>query len=245
VKRLAIPQDDPHIVVTVGGAWSRGSSVILRHGHEVQAETRRGYDRSMQETPSTAPENIETKRSATAHHEAGHMVIAAVVGLAMRPAGFAIDRVGEGVACYCFIPEDNDESRERVLLATFAGWYAQQRFCDLVGLVCPAFAHPGLSCDWWQAADILPKLAGGLATKDKFEQGSRVLVQQHWPVIEFLAADLLTREWEPVKDFASGWTWAKATEARYITGEEVVSLLAGRGIQTHVDSECLGAVVAA
>jgi hypothetical protein len=101
---------------------------------------------SMEETPGSAPpDDIKTKLSAVAHHEAGHMVIAAAVGLAMRAAGFGIDPEGQGLACYCFRPEDTDVSRERVLLATFAGWYAQQRFCDLRGLACPDFAHPGMT----------------------------------------------------------------------------------------------------
>src|ERR1700679_4173771 len=102
------------------------------------------YDCSMQhEEPVTAaPDDIETKLSAVAHHEAGHMVIAAAVGLPLKPGGLSIDRVGEGLACYCFRPDETAVSQERVILATFAGWYAQKRFSDLRSISCADFAHP-------------------------------------------------------------------------------------------------------
>jgi hypothetical protein len=181
----------------------------------------------------------ETILSAVAHHEAGHLVIAASLGLAMRPGGLSIDPVGEGLACYCFRPKESAESQERVVLATFAGWYAQERFSELRNIPCPEFAHPGSTRDWWDAVDIVSKLAGRnyFAVKEALERRSRELVQQYWDAIEILANRVLAKDWEPLKTFESGYIWSKQTVAKYVLGEEVVSVLAGCGIETRCTSE--------
>jgi hypothetical protein len=162
------------------------------------------------------------------------------VGLPLKSAGLSIDFLGEGLACYCFQADQTAVSRERVLLATFAGWYAQQRFCDLKSIPCPDFRYPQSTCDWRYASPIVEKLAGGdyEVVKDQLERRSRALVEQYWPVIEILAKTLLDREWEPLKLFKSGWTWAKATTAKYVTGEETVLTLARFGISARCVSEC-------
>lgn len=48
----------------------------------------------------TDMEDIEVKVKCSAHHEAGHIVIAAVQGLRLRSEGLMVDRTGEGLACY-------------------------------------------------------------------------------------------------------------------------------------------------
>ena len=101
----------------------------------------------------STPVDIETKLRASAHHEAGHLVVAAVMDLALRPEGLMIDPVAEGLACYCKKPEDEDSARERVLTATFAGRYAQKRFCEESSVT---FAQDlSMTCDWWEAHRIL------------------------------------------------------------------------------------------
>ena len=150
------------------------------------------------------------------------MVIAAAVGLGLRPAGLSLDPVGKGLACYCLVPDDTAISQERVILATFAGWYAQQRFSEIESITCPEFASEGLSTDWWGAADILNKLAGinYFSVKAELERRSYELVEQHWQAIDVLANALLAKEWEPLKIFASGFEWSTQTVAKYVPGDE-------------------------
>ena len=105
-------------------------------------------------------DGIGVKLTATAHHEAGHLVIAAALELLLRTEGLSIDPVGEGLACYCKRPDGTDSSRERVIISTFAGWYAQKRFCDQRSIDCPEFAYPASTTDWWEATDLLCAFSG-------------------------------------------------------------------------------------
>ena len=120
--------------------------------------------------------------------------------------------------------------------ATFAGWYAQQRFCvTCAGLACPDFAHPGMRwTDWWGAGETY--WVSWRAVRAGSREGtvgatftSSLWMNLHGQVIEFLANALLAKEWEPVKLFESGWKWAKDTTAKYVTGEEAVLILAECG----------------
>src|SRR5271170_846182 len=76
------------------------------------------------------PEDLEVKLKCAAHHEAGHIVIAASQRLKLRPEGLMVDLRGEGLACYCKQAGESDLSRERVVIAAFAGFKAEQRLCD-------------------------------------------------------------------------------------------------------------------
>lgn len=76
----------------------------------------------------TDMEDIEVRVKCSAHHEAGHIVIAAVQGLRLHSEGLMVDRAGEGLACYFKEPDNNDGSRERVILATLAGLAAENRY---------------------------------------------------------------------------------------------------------------------
>jgi len=64
--------------------------------------------------------SIEARLAIAVHHESGHIVIAAAMGLPLRPEGIMADTEAEGLACYCKQPKDTDDSRDRVMLATFA-----------------------------------------------------------------------------------------------------------------------------
>ena len=80
---------------------------------------------------------LEQQIIRTAHHEAGHIVVAAVQGLKLRPEGLSVDERGEGLACYCKNPGDSDTERERVIIATFAGLNSEARFCNEQGFPVP------------------------------------------------------------------------------------------------------------
>jgi len=56
------------------------------------------YVRQGERNPSV-PEDVDVKVECAAYHEAGHMVIAAVQQLSLRPEGLCVDPRGEGLAC--------------------------------------------------------------------------------------------------------------------------------------------------
>ena len=64
----------------------------------------------------------------TAHHEAGHIAVAAAQGLEVRPEGFAMDiqNIGENDDSEAQHPRTNPSE----MILTFA--YAQQRFTSFI-----------------------------------------------------------------------------------------------------------------
>lgn len=198
---------------------------------------------ALMESGRSAPVDIETKLRAAAHHEAGHLVVAAVMDLPLRTEGLMIDPVAEGYACYCKKPEDADSSRECVLTATFAGWYAQKRFCSESSMT---FAQDlSMTTDWWEAHRILCAMSKDYSAKqnyatahERLERRAEGIVEERWTVVQALASVLLAKEWEPTKALKSGDTWSQQATAKYVLGDEVVRILAGCGIQARCVAEC-------
>jgi hypothetical protein len=175
---------------------------------------------------------IEDKLRRTAHHEAGHIVVAAQQGLPLRSDGMCVDLKGGGLACYWKEPEDNDLSRRSVILSTFAGFSAEEEFCKLHSL--PAVDGIPLiwSPDWNEARRIISRLSSLSPTDTAFmidqrlQDQSRSLVREHWLAIEAIVDHLLSKEWETIKPLESGNTWSEVATAKYISGQELISLLA-------------------
>jgi hypothetical protein len=71
------------------------------------------------------------------------------------------------------------------------------------------------------------------AVHDELEAKAEEIIAQYWPAIEALAQTLLGRDWEPKKPFESGTQWSESESAKYVTGEEVVDVLAGLGIMAQ------------
>ncbi len=183
-----------------------------------------------------APEMTEKIESA-AHHEAGHMVIAAVQGLKLRPDGFMVDLGGNGLARYCTQPDDSDASREAIVLSTFAGFAAEKRFCDQVKRTPPDTPGILLSPDWQEARKLISELSTQYLSKDnvaivqsRLEHCSELLVERHWQVIQAVASALLTQEPQPVKPLNNGDDWSYENSARAVVGAEVVEILSKYGI---------------
>jgi hypothetical protein len=55
-----------------------------------------------------------------AYHEAGHIVLAAAMGLPLRPEGVMSGEDGKGFACYWKEPDLTDSSVEANVLSFFA-----------------------------------------------------------------------------------------------------------------------------
>jgi hypothetical protein len=165
--------------------------------------------------------SISEDVKAAAHHEAGHMVAAAVSGLRLDPRGMRVDQMGEGIAFFKPPPDASDESLRNGAVAIFAGFCAQRRF------------NP--ACDWhrdddWQQAHALigqMQTDAAFRTRDELLRLAESLVDERWAVIEAIAAALLTRDWEPLTVL---WTSGVPTAEKYISGGEVVSLLGQHGI---------------
>ncbi len=76
----------------------------------------------------TELETIGVNCECGAHHEPGHIVVAAVEGLRLRPEGLMVDPSGFGLACYHDTPEDSDSVRERNIRAVLAGFAVEKRY---------------------------------------------------------------------------------------------------------------------
>ena len=180
---------------------------------------------------------------AAAHHEAGHIVIAAVSELRLRATGIILDAAAEGLACYCNDPKGSDAMRKRILAATFAGFYAEKRCREQYGL-CPRQEDWLSMGDGWEANRLLMGISdenlieGSVAiTGDEAKRQSRKLVAENWPTIESVAKALLAKEWGPMPEFKSEDQWSKETTVKQLRGEEIVGILAQCDIRPVCVSE--------
>jgi hypothetical protein len=222
-------------VIDLGGSFTGQESETL-YNLRILEGTPRCIGSLRQEFTFPAPEARERIECA-AYHEAGHLAIAAVQGLTLRPEGFMVDLGGMGLARYATEPGETDVSRESIVLATFAGFSAETRFCDERRLRVPEFVSIVLSPDWVEARTIIRKFSDGYASGDnlaivqsRLENRSKQLVEQHWFIIRTLANFLLSKEPEPMKPLESGEVWSYENQARYVAGPEAVAILARHGI---------------
>ena len=97
------------------------------------------------------------------------------------------------------------------------------------------------STDWKEARALEAKFSNAYlgdksvpAVHEELEAKADEIVAQCWPAIEKVAKILLARNWEPKKVFESGTEWSESANAKYITGEELVTVFVGLGIAAHV-----------
>jgi hypothetical protein len=203
------------------------------------------YDRNVRqgETNPSVPEDLDMKLKCAAHHEAGHIVIAAAQELRLRPEGLMVDLFGDGLACYCKQPDESDVSRERVIVATWAGFRAEKRFREERSYPARSELDVIGSPDRCEALKLLKELPGDYFTNErKLDSRLEYLIERHWLPITALATALLAKDPEPLKPLKSGATWSQETStgttARYVVGEEVVSILRRYGIAAVCDPNC-------
>ena len=195
---------------------------------------RRSELRSDSKTPNS--ENLDVKLECASHHEAGHIVIAAVQGLKLRAEGLIVDALGEGLACYFKEPEENDLSRERVAVASFAGFKAEKRLRQEHSYARLHELGITLSPDWVHARKSISKLSPKYPLGDRemirirLESVSERLVEENWVTIQALAAAVLARDLMPLQPPKSLTQWSDETMARYLAGEELVGILRECGI---------------
>lgn len=183
-------------------------------------------------------ESLEVKMQCAAHHESGHIVVAAALGLRVRQEGMILDSFSEGLACYCKLPDGSDISRERIILATFAGFYSENQFREQKNYVLSDpdywfyYSWDGREANELLGAISIANLLDGnvSATKVKLQSQSKQLVEQHWSAIDALASTLLAKDWQDWKPLKSGAKFSPATTAKYLLGEEIITILARYGI---------------
>ena len=170
-----------------------------------------------------------------------NMAIAAAQGLRLWSDGFMVDDCADGLACYCKEPDDSDSSRESVILATFAGFKAQEMFCLQYSLPFLDDSQVRYSLDWCDARSVMDKFSREYIRDDdlgilidRLETRSKELVGKHWLAIKAMAAALLKKGWEPVKALSTGTEWSRAATAKYVTAEESASVLQLFGIAAVV-----------
>lgn len=185
-------------------------------------------------------ESLEIQITTAAYHEAGHIVVAAALGLCLRPEGIMVGQDGKGFGCYWKEPDGTDASVEANVLASFAGFYAEKRLRSMRGFRPRDYFGVIWSTDWKEARALEGKFSFGYlgdrniqAVHDELEAKAEEIIAQYWPAIEALAQTLLGRDWEPKKPFESGTQWSESERAKYVTGEEVVDVLAGLDIMAQ------------
>ena len=187
---------------------------------------------------------LEQQIIRTAYHEAGHIVVAAVQGLKLRPEGLSVDERGEGLACYCKDPGDSDIERERVIIATFAGLNSEARFCNEQGFPVPEEMQRIFSQDSKEARENISRLSSLSLERTAFQieaelqASSEAIILQYWSAIRSIAAALLDRDWEPIRALKSGSVWSLAEKARYLAGDELAAALKQARIAAEFTAIC-------
>ena len=200
----------------------------------------------------SSTQGINANLEGGAHHESGHIVIAAVQGLRLKPEGLTVDPFGWGLACFYKEPDESDQSRERIIIATLAGFKAENHFRT-------KRSHPLRneqavidSCDWRESRKMIPEFSDAYFLNEnvgtilrKLEGRSEQLVGQQWAAIEALAKALLAKNWEPIKPLKSGGKWSHEMEttAKYVPGKEAIGILAEHGITAVCHDDCSASAV--
>jgi hypothetical protein len=189
-------------------------------------------------------EEINVNLDSAARHESGHIVAAAAQGLRLRAEGLMVDPSGWGLACYHKEPNESDQSRERIIIATLTGFKAENHFRAECSYPLRDEQAVIDSCDWNEARRLIPRFSDEYFQNEnvgtilcKLEARSAQLVEQHLPAIEGLAAALLEKGWELRKPLKRGGSWSHENEsmAKYVVGEEVVRVLQRYGIAAVCD----------
>ena len=173
-----------------------------------------------------------------ARHESGHLVIAAVRGLRLKPEGLMVDPSGFGLACYHDAPEETDAARERNILAVLAGFAVEKRFREEHAYRARDSVDVALNDDNIKARTLLGKLNGIYAVNDsRLRKQLDDLIDQYWRSIEALASALLGKNWEPIRPLRSRGQWSHPDEimAKYVSGEEAAQILSQQGVSAVCD----------
>jgi len=161
----------------------------------------------------TELETIGVNCECGAHHEPGHIVVAAVEGLRLRPEGLMVDPSGFGLACYHDTPEDSDSARERNIRAVLAGFAVEKRYREERHYSPRGEMDLTFNRDNVVARTLLGQLDGDYWAHDRRLRGQlNGLIEKHWLAIDALALALLRQNWEAIKPLKNGGQWSHPTK---------------------------------
>jgi len=119
-----------------------------------------------------------------------------------------------GLACYNKDPKGSDVLRSRIIIASYAGFKAEERFCEAHSLPDPTLGIID-TLDWREVRALLSEISrenlfrGSVpSTTIELENQSTQLVDQHYAAITALASVVLSKEWEPLSVLKSGANWS-------------------------------------
>lgn len=163
----------------------------------------------------------------TAYHEAGHIVIAAVGGLDLKPKGIVIYEVRDKADGWAFYWEDKP-LWESILRATRAGQIAQLK-------QFPKSEFRGGQHDVQRFFAVVKEEFGELRCGEFWERISgevKVLLDAHWPAVVEIVEVVLRSGWLSVAPREH----PLATRKKVVDGEALVAILFGHGIPSQVRS---------
>lgn len=165
-----------------------------------------------------------------AYHEAGHVVVAAVLGLRLGRHGIRLDREGRGMSYYEFrSPRSWADAVPKIdikatIVATLAGLIAQMKFY-------PECSTHGATDDE-TIVDLLlkeqhPNDIIGVETlaRMRLQKESVELVDEHWSAIEAIAKALWAKQFTP-RQIEPEPMWSHSADEKVLDGLEIVSILA-------------------
>jgi ATP-dependent Zn protease len=162
----------------------------------------------------------------TAYHEAGHIVVAAVLGLDLRPKGITIWEVEpdvmDGLARYWESETDWEGNLQSIRAGGLAQW---RKF--------PQAYIGGQKCDIANFNKIVAEhFAGAVASNMWQSEGEKAdaLLQAHWRAVVEIAETLIAAEWIPVEENEH----LLAKRKKNLDGEALVSILSSHGIRARV-----------
>lgn len=169
-----------------------------------------------------------------AYHEAGHIVVAAVLGLRISRHGISCDGEGGGMSYYEFrkpkswTAEPSEIGIRETIVATLAGFIAQRKFY-------PECSPNGASDDENLVDALLKELLQDdfigldVLSRTQLEEEATTLVDRHWVPITALASSLLTKQLT-TREAEPNPTWSASATARKLHGAEIASILSNFGL---------------
>jgi ATP-dependent Zn protease len=161
-----------------------------------------------------------------AYHEAGHIVVAAVLGLRLSSHGIRLDGEGKGIAYYKGHWNKASEFRQTIedrVVAALAGLIAQEKFYPECS---PSGANEDEKLVNYLLQNIYPDASSTDFKRSQLLEKSKNLVTQHWEAI-CAVVNALWRKCPRKRrvDSEPDSSWSDCRCERWLPGAEIVSIL--------------------
>jgi hypothetical protein len=179
-----------------------------------------------------------------AYHEAGHVVVAAVLKRPLNSSGIHVDCVDRGVSFYDYRKPDGDYfgphagTKEEAIIALRAGKIAQRKFypeCP-VGILenCAALDEDTIQRLLRPEPGDSPELSSASDT-DSLRLRAETLVNDYWPVIKEVGRALwATPRSERNKALEPRTDWSESNTEKTLDGRRLQEILEGFDLKTVI-----------